>query len=440
MNNYFDHNEDFSKAFRILDKRYIGVWSFIGGPSPSPAPTPAPAPVPSPVVPPYPALPPLPSGLPSSGAISLDDVQTEFGGSNPISISEYYGVDTGVPTSGTISLDDFYGKVRYSPSAGYFGGGGYPLFLKVQKISFATETLSVLPAYWSPLSPTNTTYRSRIAGVTNAPTAGYFAGGSRYGDNTFSNRIDRLQYSNDTHAKIPATLPEARASASSVETDSYGYFVGGKASIDQPQPLGQPPGPAPAVTNRVDRIQFSNETTSAPGTNLPENNASPALGTMNPNITLTGFQSDVYGYHLGWEFGSLYRLQFSNESTTKLSPLPNTNTTSKNGGIQTPSAGYYNKVKNVPTSFTASPDCISKMPFANETETELSTSLLQTRYGVMGVNNVSVGYFAGGAVQRASPAATYDTVTRFDFSNDTAYDTTATLPTGVQGGGCVEGG
>jgi hypothetical protein len=48
--------------------------------------------------------------LQSSGPISLGDIQTEFGGSNPISISEYYGADTGVPGSGTISLSDFYGK------------------------------------------------------------------------------------------------------------------------------------------------------------------------------------------------------------------------------------------------------------------------------------------------------------------------------------------
>lgn len=46
--------------------------------------------------------------LQSSGPISLNDIQNEFGGSNPISISEYYGVDT-VPASGTISLSDFYG-------------------------------------------------------------------------------------------------------------------------------------------------------------------------------------------------------------------------------------------------------------------------------------------------------------------------------------------
>lgn len=48
--------------------------------------------------------------LQSSGAISLANIQTEFGGSNPISLSEYYGAASGVPTSGTISLSDFYGK------------------------------------------------------------------------------------------------------------------------------------------------------------------------------------------------------------------------------------------------------------------------------------------------------------------------------------------
>lgn len=48
--------------------------------------------------------------LQASGPISLANIQTEFGGANPISITEYYGADTGVPASGTISLSDFYGK------------------------------------------------------------------------------------------------------------------------------------------------------------------------------------------------------------------------------------------------------------------------------------------------------------------------------------------
>lgn len=58
--------------------------------------------------------------LPSSGPLTLADIQTEFGGSNPISLSEYYaggsyvpagtsGTYGAVPSSGTISIRNFYG-------------------------------------------------------------------------------------------------------------------------------------------------------------------------------------------------------------------------------------------------------------------------------------------------------------------------------------------
>tara|TARA_Y100000289_G_scaffold43404_1_gene43162 strand:+ start:1134 stop:1769 length:636 start_codon:yes stop_codon:yes gene_type:complete len=57
----------------------------------------------------------------SSGAISLSQIQTEFGGSNPVSMNEYYvgGANVssnigafnpnGIPSSGSISFNDFYG-------------------------------------------------------------------------------------------------------------------------------------------------------------------------------------------------------------------------------------------------------------------------------------------------------------------------------------------
>ena len=56
--------------------------------------------------------------LPGSGVLTLADIQTEFGGTNPISLSEYYrggglvpdsSLNTSVPTSGVISVSDFYG-------------------------------------------------------------------------------------------------------------------------------------------------------------------------------------------------------------------------------------------------------------------------------------------------------------------------------------------
>lgn len=64
--------------------------------------------------------------IPSSGALSLNDIQTEFGGSPPISISEYYagaglvpsgttGTNGAIPTSGQISISQFYGTSAGGP-------------------------------------------------------------------------------------------------------------------------------------------------------------------------------------------------------------------------------------------------------------------------------------------------------------------------------------
>ena len=57
--------------------------------------------------------------LPASGAISLANIQTEFTGSNPIGMNEYYrggayvtANNTSVPTSGQIAVGNFYGAVR----------------------------------------------------------------------------------------------------------------------------------------------------------------------------------------------------------------------------------------------------------------------------------------------------------------------------------------
>ena len=57
--------------------------------------------------------------------ISLGQVQTEFTGTNPIGINEYYRGggyttqnNTNVPTSGTISLADFYSAYRQITSSG----------------------------------------------------------------------------------------------------------------------------------------------------------------------------------------------------------------------------------------------------------------------------------------------------------------------------------
>jgi hypothetical protein len=69
--------------------------------------------------------------LPNSGPVSLASIQTEFGGSNPISLSEYYrggslvpnhGNTSNIPTSGTISVNNFYGTSQQAPLDTSVGG------------------------------------------------------------------------------------------------------------------------------------------------------------------------------------------------------------------------------------------------------------------------------------------------------------------------------
>ena len=76
--------------------------------------------------------------LPSSGPLSLSDIQAEFGGTNPISISEYYkggafvlttDFAPNVPTSGTINIGDFYGARKTTLTTLTFTTAGDNLFV-----------------------------------------------------------------------------------------------------------------------------------------------------------------------------------------------------------------------------------------------------------------------------------------------------------------------
>ena len=136
--------------------------------------------------------------LPSSGPLSLNDIQTEFGGTNPISLSEYYagganvpagttGTFGAVPSSGTISIRNFYGtsKIVYRLDAntyidlGLFGVFPAQVAFYVKSngtVEVATFGSGVVDSYnW--LTPTtgSTTYYVRatlISGSLNSGTTG----------------------------------------------------------------------------------------------------------------------------------------------------------------------------------------------------------------------------------------------------------------------------
>lgn len=128
--------------------------------------------------------------LQTSGAISLNDIQNEFGGANPISLSEYYAGGPYVPagTTGTngavpvspnpISFSNFYGTSKLIlafNSAADFNLVSEPgagpavaeiIFLRDGSINLTAETEVGPTAYTSPLSEiANSLFEFRFEGT-----------------------------------------------------------------------------------------------------------------------------------------------------------------------------------------------------------------------------------------------------------------------------------
>ena len=89
--------------------------------------------------------------LPTSGPISLKDIQAEFGGPTPIKLENYYRGGSyvlatdyapNVPASGPISLSDFYGAKRTTLTTVSFNNAGSNFIILPD--TFAVGTLTVV--------------------------------------------------------------------------------------------------------------------------------------------------------------------------------------------------------------------------------------------------------------------------------------------------------
>jgi hypothetical protein len=165
----------------------------------------------------------------------------------------------------------------------------------------------------------------------------------------YINTISRLDFTNETISDPGNNLPTARGSSAAVSNNSYGYFGGGRT---------------PSYINTISRLDFTNETLSNPGNNLPT-----------VRYASAGTSSSSYGYYAG---GS------------------------------TPS--YINT--------------ISRLDFTNETVSNPGNNLPTVRYASAGTSSSSYGYFGGGF----SPPY-INTISRLDFTNETVSNPGNNLPT-----------
>lgn len=139
--------------------------------------------------------------IPSSGALALSAIQTEFGGSNPISMSEYYaggsnvpsgttGDSGSIPSSGAIAVSQFYGSTNrvaialtissttqsyniYSNRGGTYSAGNSDVTLTVQAIVGSTGASGLDTGnQWTSGDTIKIINNSQIVGKGNAGGAG----------------------------------------------------------------------------------------------------------------------------------------------------------------------------------------------------------------------------------------------------------------------------
>ena len=235
----------------------------------------------------------------------------------------------------------------------------------VDRIDFSNETTSApgdnLTQPRGSLSAVSGGTSYRIKG---SRTYGYFGGGYTPTEYT---TIDRIDFSNETTSVPGYNLTQPRESLSACSSNSYGYFGGGDA-----------PSLIPGSVATIDRIDFSNETTSAPGYNLTQARSG-----------LTAVSSSSYGY-FGGPSTTIDRIDFSNETTS----APGDNLPQARyylAACSSNSYGYFGGGADTPP-----PNTIDRIDFSNETTSAPGYNLTQARGYLSAVSSNSYGYFGGG--------------------------------------------
>ena len=243
-------------------------------------------------------------------------------------------------------------------------------------------------------------YKKQVENVTNNNFAswpesgiyGYFAGGfDATATPTSLSKIDRIDFSNETISVPGTNLSAARYVLGSLSNSSYGYYAGGQA-------------PPPYVAT-IDRIDFTNETTSTPGNDLSQTRG-----------YLEGVSNNSYGYFGGGlgtgptVFATVERIDLFNETISS----PGNNLPQARyalGATASDSYGYFGGGAT-PTYLAT----VDRIDFANETTSTPGKNLPQSR-GYMGAaSSANYGYYGGGL--RTPGPTTVATVDRIDFSTE----------------------
>jgi hypothetical protein len=248
----------------------------------------------------------------------------------------------------------------------------------------------------------NTVYEKQLENIANGNFASW-PEGATYGyfgggaTPTLINTITRLDFSNETISNPGNNLPTAVQDSAATSSSSYGYFGGGDTS--------------PSLINTITRLDFSNETISNPGNNLPT-----------VRLLLAATSSNSYGYFGGGDTGvsicTITRLDFSNETVSD----PGKNLSAVRNRLAATSNSSYGYFGGGGDGLTPG-STISRLDFSNETLSN-PKNLPSARRDLKATSSSSYGYFCGGLTSTTPPEIDISIITRLDFSNETVSNTT----------------
>ena len=313
---------------------------------------------------------------------------------------------------------------NYSYFGGGYGSSPTPKLCIIDRLDYSTEVITT--------SPANLTQARDVAAAVSSSNYGYFGGGYFVPPTTYYCTFDRLDFSTETVTGPPIhgiNLTQGRSSAAAVSNSNYGYFAGGVFT------------PPTTRVCTIDRLDFSNETVTAPGSYQLSQAKSALAAVSNFN----------YGY-----FGGAYspvrictidRLDFTTETVTTPAPtltqargrfaavpsgasgatirhLPKTTSTDIDGKPISSNSnyGYFVGGAKYPTRHCI----IDRLDFSTETVTGPSVhgiNLTEARVFPTGISNSNYGYIAGDQTAVC-------TIDRLDFSNETTSESGANLTEG----------
>jgi hypothetical protein len=277
---------------------------------------------------------------------------------------------------------------------GWFGGGqDSPYYSTVDRIDFSNDTgtanirgsLTASPGRIAPTATGNSNY-------------GWFGGGSVISPIVARvSTVDRIDFSNDSTTASPrGPLSSAKYKSSATGNSNYGWFGGGIIV------------PGPAAVSTVERIDFSNDSSTA--------------SPRGPLTIARGIAAAIGNSNYGWfgggghiptptKFSTVDRIDFSNDSSTAsprgplslerliLAATGNSNYGWFGGGIRFPGPRV---------------STVDRIDFSNDSAiASVRGPLSSARDGLAATGNSNYGWFGGGFTP-----ATLSTVDRIDFSND----------------------